>query len=249
MGATEVRLGLFRQIAALLFIVALPVALITTSVRVAVNEPRLYEYATDHYNTTATTGIERSELLRASGELRDYFNNGEESIFVRVQRDGGPISLFNPRETAHLRDVKALMQASFRVQEAAVLFVLAYVVFVFVWAKEGSFRSLAKQILASGLVTLVAVGALGVVAVSGFEGAFNQFHLIAFDNDLWKLNPAQDHLIQMFPEAFWQDVSIWVGLASLAGMGVLSALAAIYLGVTRSESVSFRLSRDAQPVR
>ena len=75
------------------------------------------------------------------------------------------------------------------------------------------------------------------------------FHLIAFDNDLWKLNPARDHLIQMFPEAFWQDVSIWVGLASLAGMGVLSALAAIYLGVTRGESVSFRLSRHAQPVR
>ncbi len=90
-------MGLFRQIAALLFIVALPVALITTSVRVAVNEPRLYEYATDHYNTTATTGIERSELLRASGELREYFNNGEDSIFVRVQRDGGPISLFNTR--------------------------------------------------------------------------------------------------------------------------------------------------------
>jgi integral membrane protein (TIGR01906 family) len=242
-------LGLFRQIAALLFIIALPVALVTTNVRVAVNEPRLYEYATDEYNTTATTGIERSELLRASGELRDYLNNGEESIFVRVQQNGGPISLFNPRETAHLRDVKALMQTTFRVQEAAVLFVLAYIVFVFVWAKEGSFRSLAKQILTSGLVTLVVVGALGVVAVSGFEGAFNQFHLIAFDNDLWKLNPARDHLIQMFPEAFWQDVSIWVGLASLAEMGAISALAAAYLGINRTESVTFRLTHDAQPVR
>ncbi len=242
-------MGLFRQIAALLFIVALPVALVTTSIRVAVNEPRLYEYATDHYNTTATTGIERAELLRASGELRDYFNNGEDSIFVRVQRDGGPISLFNPRETAHLRDVKALVQMSFRVQEATVLFVLAYVVFVFVWAKEGSFRSLAKQILTSGLVALIVVGALGVVAVSGFEGAFNQFHVIAFDNDLWKLNPARDHLIQMFPEAFWQDVTILVGLASLAGMGVLSALAAVYLGMTRGARVSFRLGQTAQPVR
>lgn len=242
-------MGLFRQIAALLFIVALPVALVTTSVRVVINAPQLYEYATDHYNTTETTGIERSELLRASGELRDYFNNGEDTIFVRVQRDGGPISLFNPRETAHLRDVKNLMQLTFRVQEATVLFVLAYVVLVFVWAKEGSFRSLAKQILTSGLVTLVVVGALGVVAVSGFEAAFNQFHVIAFDNDLWKLNPARDHLIQMFPEAFWQDVSIGVGLVSLAGMGVLSALSAIYLGVTRGERVSFQLAQNAQPVR
>ena len=241
-------MGFARQIAALLFIIALPVALITTTIRVAVNEPRLYEYATDHYNTPATTGIERSELLRASGELRDYFNNGEAAIFVRVQRDGGPISLFNPRETAHLQDVKALMQGSFRVQEAAVLFVLAYIVFVFVWAKEGSVRSLARQILMSGLVTLVAVGALGIVAISGFDGAWEQFHFIAFDNDFWKLNPSRDHLIQMFPEAFWQDVTVWIGVASLAEIGLLSALSAVYLGVTRKSEVEFSLRQDAQPL-
>ena len=240
-------MGLARQIAALLFIIALPVALITTNVRVIVNEPRLYEYATDHYNTTATTGIERSELLRASGELRDYFNNSDESIFVSVQRNGAPISLFNPRETAHLHDVKMLFQGSFRVQETAVLFVLAYVVVVFIWAKEGTFRTLARQVLMSGLVTLVVVGALGAVAVSGFDAAFDQFHVIAFDNDFWKLNPSQDHLIQMFPEGFWQDVSIWVGLGTLAEMSVLGLLSAIYLGVTRSPRMNVTLATGAQP--
>lgn len=240
-------MGFARQIAALLFIVALPVALITTTVRVVLNEPRLYEYATDHYDTTATTGIERSELLRASGELRDYFNNSDESIFISVQRNGSPISLFNPRETAHLRDVKALFQLTFRVQEVAVLFVLAYVVTVFIWAKEGTFRSLAMQVLTSGLVTLVVVGALGVVAVSGFEGAFTQFHVIAFDNDFWKLNPSRDHLIQMFPEAFWQDVSIWVGLGTLAEIGTLGLLSAIYLRATRGSRVSVTLPAGVQP--
>ena len=240
-------MGFARQIAALLFIVALPVALITTTVRVVLNEPRLYEYATDHYDTTATTGIERSELLRASGELRDYFNNSDESIFISVQRNGSPISLFNPRETAHLRDVKALFQLTFRVQEVAVLFVLVYVVTVFIWAKEGTFRSLAMQVLTSGLVTLVVVGALGVVAVSGFEGAFTQFHVIAFDNDFWKLNPSRDHLIQMFPEAFWQDVSIWVGLGTLAEIGTLGLLSAIYLRATRSSRVSVTLPAGVQP--
>ena len=240
-------MGFARQIAALLFIVALPVALITTTVRVVLNEPRLYEYATDHYDTTATTGIERSELLRASGELRDYFNNSDESIFISVQRNGSPISLFNPRETAHLRDVKALFQLTFRVQEVAVLFVLAYVVTVFIWAKEGTFRSLAMQVLTSGLVTLVVVGALGVVAVSGFEGAFTQFHVIAFDNAFWKLNPSRDHLIQMFPEAFWQDVSIWVGLGTLAEIGTLGLLSAIYLRATRSSRVSVTLPAGVQP--
>ncbi len=239
-------MGIARQVAALLFVVALPVALILTNIRIVVNEPRLYEYATDHYNTTATTGIERSELLRASGELRDYFNNSDESIFVSVQKDGGPISLFNPRETEHLRDVKALFQMSFRVQEAAVLFVLAYVVIVFISAKEGSFRPLAKQVLISGLLMLVVVGALGLAAVIDFHGAWDQFHVIAFDNDLWKLNPSQDALIQMFPEPFWEEVSIWVGLGTAAEIGVLGLLSAIYLRATRNSDVSVALAAGAQ---
>ncbi len=155
-----------RRLSALLFIIASPVALITTNIRVAANEPRLYEYAADHYDTPAITGIERSELLRASGELRDYFNNDVDTIFIRVQKDGAPISLFSPRETAHLRDVKTLFQASFRVQEATVIFALAYIVAVFIWAGEGSMRTLAKQIVLSGLISAAVIGAVGV----GYHG-------------------------------------------------------------------------------
>lgn len=233
-----------RRFAALLFIIAIPVALITTNIRVAANEPRLYEYAADHYDTPATTGIERSELLRASGELRDYFNNDADTIFIRVQKDGAPISLFNPRETAHLKDVKTLFQASFRVQEAAVLFVLAYIVTVFIWAGEGSMRTLAKQIVLSGLISAAVIGAVGVVAVSGFDRAFEQFHVIAFNNDFWKLNPNRDHLIQMFPEAFWENVSLWVGLATLVEVGVLAGVSALYLRLTQ-DSTSYPVTDAA----
>ena len=235
-----------RRFAALLFIIAIPVALITTNIRVAANEPRLYEYAADHYDTPATTGIARSELLRASGELRDYFNNDTDTIFIRVQKDGSPISLFNPRETAHLRDVKTLFQASFRVQEAAVLFALAYIVAVFIWAREGSMRTLAKQTALSGLISAAVIGAVGVVAVSGFDQAFEQFHLIAFDNDFWRLNPNRDHLIQMFPEAFWENVSLWIGLATLAEVAVLAGVAALYLKLTQDPISSQPVTDAAQ---
>lgn len=243
-SAGEDCLGLVRHIAALLFIIALPVALVTTNVRIAVNEPRLYEYAADHYDTPAATGIDREELLRASGELRDYFNNDEDSIFVRVEKDGEPISLFNRRETAHLRDVKTLFQASFRVQEASVIFLLAYVVTVFIWAREGSLRTLARQLLASGLLSLAVIGVVGAIAVSGFDQAFEQFHLIAFDNDLWRLDPERDRLIQMFPEGFWRDVSLWIGLGTLAELAALALVAALYLGVTR-HAAAYALPKEA----
>lgn len=236
-----------RQLSALLFIIAIPVALLTTTIRVAVNEPRLYEYATDNYDTTATTGIARSELLRASAELRDYFNNDTETIFIRVQKDGAPISLFNERETLHMEDVKVLFQTVFRVQEAAVLFALAYIVAVFIWAGERKMRTLARQIVLSGLISGTIVVALGVAVISGFHRVSDQFHVIAFSNDLWKLDPRRDHLIQMFPEAFWEDITLWIGLATLAEIGVLVGVAALYLRLTQDSVASYPVTDAGQP--
>ena len=228
-------MGLVRYFAAFLFIIAVPVALITTTVRVVVNEPRLYEYATDNYDTPETTGIAREQLLRASDELLEYFNNDEEEIFIRVQKDGQPIRLFNDRETAHLRDVKTLFQFTFRVQEASVIFVLAYVVAVFIWAREGSLRTLARQVLLSGLASLAVIGVVGAFAVSGFHQVWDQFHQIAFSftDNPWQFNTARDHLIQMFPEAFWQDTSLWVGTAIIVELAALALLSAAYLRLTR----------------
>ena len=228
-------MGLVRYFAAFLFIIAVPVALVTTTVRVVVNEPRLYEYATDNYDTPETTGIAREQLLRASDELLEYFNNDEEEIFIRVQKDGQPIRLFNDRETAHLRDVKTLFQFTFRVQEASVIFVLAYVVAVFIWAREGSLRTLARQVLLSGLASLAVIGVVGAFAVSGFHQVWDQFHQIAFSftDNPWQFNTARDHLIQMFPEAFWQDTSLWVGTAIIVELAALALLSAAYLRLTR----------------
>ena len=226
-------MGLVRYLAGLLFIIAVPVALVTTTVRILANEPRVYEYAIDEFDATQTTGIARDELLRAGGELRDYFNNDEDEIFVRVEKDGAPIRLFTDRETIHLRDVKTLMTKSFRVQEAAVIFVLAYVVAVFIWARESSLRVLAKQLLLSVLLSLAIIGGVGVFFATGFDQSFDQFHRIAFDNDFWQLDPSRHHLIQMFPEAFWEDAILWGGLAALAQLGALALLSATYLGLTR----------------
>jgi integral membrane protein (TIGR01906 family) len=235
--AREEPLVVARRIAALLFIIALPVALLTTNIRLAANEPRVYEYAADQYDTPERTGLPRSEVLRASAELRAYFNNDEATVAIRARTaDGDLTALFSAREIAHLRDVKDLFQMTFRVQEVAVAFVLAYIVLVFIWAREGPPRALAREVAVSGLLGLAVLGVVAGIALAGFDAAFERFHLIAFDNDLWRLDPARDRLIQMFPEAFWRDVTLWVGAATLAELALLAAGAALYLGVTREPS-------------
>lgn len=228
---------LIRQIAALLFIIALPVALVTTNVRIIMNEPRIYTYATDHYHTTEMTHISRSELLRASGELRDYFNNEEDTLFIRVVTRGQSVSLFNDRETAHLRDVKNVFQTTFLAQEAAIIFIMSYVVLVFLWARERSLRRLAREVLTSGIASLVVLLAFGIVALTGFDAAFNRFHVIAFTNGNWEFDPRTDHLIQMFPDAFWRDVTLWVALGTLVELVLLSIGAGVVLRLTREQRI------------
>jgi integral membrane protein (TIGR01906 family) len=235
-----------RSLALLLFVVALPVTLVATNVRFAANEGRLYEHGFDKYDAEARTGLPREEISRAGRELRRYFNNDEDTIHVLVVEEGREVSLFNARETAHLRDVKNLFRITFRVQEWGVAYVFTYVVAVFVWAREGSLRRLATHVLAASLVAVAAILALGTVALLGFDRAFEEFHFIAFDNDLWRLNPRTDRLIQMFPQGFWFDASMLVGLLTLAEAALLALASGLYLALTRRRRITVVLTPSQQ---
>jgi len=77
---------------------------------------------------------------------------------------------------------------------------------------------------------------VGVLAIAGFDSAWNQFHELVFSNDFWRLDPDTDRLIQMFPEAYWQE-SVFIIAAAIAIQGAfIAALVAVYLFVTRAES-------------
>jgi integral membrane protein (TIGR01906 family) len=228
-------MGFARTLATILFIVALPIALVTTNVRLLANAPMVYDYAFDRYDAEEATGLSRLELDDAGAALRDYFNNGEKTFYFQVTEDGLPTSIFNARETTHMEDVKALFVKVNRAQEISVVFVLLYAVSFFIWARDGKVRQLAAQCLIGLLLGITAAGGIGIVAAFGFESAFERFHTIAFANDLWKLNPATDHLIQMFPEPFWRDMTILLGAMCAVEALAIGAVSAVYLIGSREE--------------
>jgi integral membrane protein (TIGR01906 family) len=215
---------MLRRIGTVLFVLSIPLLLITSNVRWAANEPRLYEYSFDHYDAAARTGIARRELDFAARDLIRYFNDDRSTIQTLVTQDGQPVPLYNERETSHLRDVKDLFRTVFRAQEASLAFVLLYVVGVFVWAREAPLRLLARTVLGASILTFALLGLAAVGALMNFDALWTRFHLLAFTNDLWQLNPETDHLIQMFPEGFWQDATLLV--AALTAVEALALLAA-----------------------
>jgi len=231
---------LLTRLAAGCFILALPVFLITTNVRFLASDTGFYRHGFREYHADRATGISMADLDRAAGEIVSYFEDDSATLRVIVSQDGQETSLFNTRETEHMKDVKTLMRFVYRANEVSLAVVLSYVVCVFLWARERSLRTLAVQAIAGVGVGFGVVAVIGAFALTGFDAAWTRFHEIVFNNDLWLLNPATDHLIQMFPEGFWQESTIIVGALTLAEAAAIVVAALAYLVASRSKPVSER---------
>ena len=221
-------MGLFRSLAIGLFILALPVALIATNIRFAASEHRVYDYSIRKYDAATVSGIPEAELLGANHQLVSYFAADDPGpLRIEVQNEAGrTVSLFNARETAHLVDVRGLFQGLFTLQVLAVASALTLAVALLV---ASPLRLLARAVLYGSLLTVALVGATAAISYVGFDSAWRQLHFLAFTNDLWELDPARDHLIQMFPRDFWFDITLLIGAFTLLEALLIGGASAAYL--------------------
>jgi integral membrane protein (TIGR01906 family) len=213
-------------------VLAIPVTLVATNIRFAASEVRVYDYSVREYNAAAASHIPESELLRANRDLVSYFTAEDPGPLhiVVTNANGEEETLFNARETAHLADVRDLFQGLFTVQVLAVAVTLTLALVLLV---TSPLRSLARALLYGSLLTMALVGAGAAVAYLGFDSAWRQFHFLAFTNDLWELDPARDHLIQMFPRDFWYDITLLIGAFTLLQALLIGGAAAAYLYFAR----------------
>lgn len=216
-----------------LFIIALPVFIVTANIRFFAGEAWFYERGFREHDAAGRTGLPLSELDRAGAEIRRYFEDDARNLSITVTVDGNQQPLFNDREVQHMADVKDLMRLLFRVNEVTLAIILTVIAGRFLWAREAPLRVLARDtLLGLGLGGIVALG-IGALALTGFDAAWTRFHEIAFSNDLWRLDPSRDRLIQMFPEEFWQEAVLIITGMVVAEALVIAACAAAYLWSTR----------------
>jgi integral membrane protein (TIGR01906 family) len=248
-SAGRSELGFLRIALIGAFILAIPVALITTNIRVAISEQAVYDHSVRKYDAARVSGIPESELIRANGIIRDYLTNPDAGpLAIQVVNDRGETeTLFTARETVHMADVHSLVQLMFTVQVGAVALALALaVVMIALWPA----RALAAAMLYGSAVTFAVLGAAGLLAAIGFDAAWSQFHGLAFTNDFWELDPDTDHLIQMYPEAFWQEVTLGIGGFIAVQAFAIAAISATYLFLTRDRgNVIEARPRTEQPDR
>ena len=214
-----------------LFILCLPLLLLTASLGWAVNSLWLYKYGFEKYNVGQTTSLADSELEKAATGLISYFNSGEEFISLTVIKDGKSFELFNQREILHLKDVKGLIWLDYRLSMGMLLYVLAYAGVILFWRKD--WRQLAWGAVGGSGLTLALMLALGLGALFNFDQLFLQFHFISFANELWRLDPAKDYLIMLFPQGFWYDATLFCVLTTVSMAVIAGGVAGGYLLASR----------------
>ena len=87
----------WRALAAL-FVIAVPLLFICSSVTYAFNEMRLYSYGFDKYDISRRTGISDEGLMDSARTIRGYFNSPSSPLVLRAEVHGEERELFTERE-------------------------------------------------------------------------------------------------------------------------------------------------------
>ena len=221
-----------------LFVGFLAVFLLTTNIRLVVNAPTLYSYGFDKYDIELRTGIERSELIDAGRQIREYFNNNMNMLDVRIFINGIKRSIYGEREVMHMVDVKNLVRKVYQIQYLSLAYIVMFSTIGVLMLRAKFFSKIMNLTFLTGLFTIIIFVTLSLLMVFGFDRLFIAFHLISFSNDLWQLDPRRHMLIAMFPQNFFFDATLMV-----AGLTVIESVILIVLRplVRRLRIYNFRL--------
>ena len=231
--ALEVLVSVLVRIPAVLFVAALPLFLVTTSVVWAVNDLRLYRYEFHLQGVPGDTDITEDGLLDVARQIRGYFNSRREPLEVRATVAGERRTLFNDREVRHMADVKRLVWGTYGVQWAMALYLVAYAACGLVLRRRPFLHRMALLTIWGSTATVVLVVGVGIAAWVSFDSLFLLFHRLGFANTLWQLDPRHDYLVRIFPESFWFDATFFVGLATVAMAAALALASGVYLWSSR----------------
>jgi len=120
--------------------------------------------------------------------------------------DGTPF--YNDRELHHMVDVKNTVTAAFRVLTVSV----GVVAVLGIWAWLARWwREFLVGLRRGGWLAVILVGSLVAFSLIAFGIFFTAFHNVFFEPGTWQFLWS-DSLIRLFPQRFWQDIFIYVGV-------------------------------------
>ncbi len=135
--------------------------------------------------------------------------------------EGG--TLYNIRELGHMRDVKTVTQAAYGLGVVGAVVFISCSIYLYRSGRDRLFAAIAR----GAWVTIGLIVAIVIGAVAAWDAFFTLFHNLFFASGTWQF-AYSDTLIRLFPEQFWFDAAIVIGVIVLAG-SVAALLSTHYL--------------------
>jgi len=186
----------------------------------------------DRTGAAALTGYDPATVHQVTNSILHDLAFGPPNFAVTVAGQ----TVLGARERGHMADVRSVF---FGFGLVALLAVLV-LVNIGIFARGAAwFRTAVRR---AAVILAVAVMVLGIVAAVAFDSLFEVFHEIFFPPGSFDFD-ASSKLIQLFPDQFWFETSLLLGVVIL----VLCGLFAIGLGRGRRASPSTGDGPPAEP--
>ncbi|MBN2880797.1 TIGR01906 family membrane protein [Candidatus Woesearchaeota archaeon] len=148
------------------------------------------------YDNFNDTNYSKFEINNNALNLLDYLTGKKNNL---------DNTFFNEKEKIHSKDVKNIFQGI-----KITIFILfpVSIGLVFLWYRKNMLH-IYKPYILTFIVDGVIIIILTILA-KNFEMFFLQFHKLAFNNNLWLMNPKTDLMIRLFPEIIFKDAFVRV---------------------------------------
>lgn len=212
-----------------------PVAMILSAVRLLLTPvfinieyrtpgfpPDPYGFTTDerlYYANIARLYLLNDADISFLGDLR--FPDGKQTPPATCKFMKDCTYLYNDRELKHMEDVKAVVKGAINVWYISLIALVG----LGMWAWFGNWwNGYRRGLSRGGWLTVILIAGILLMVLVAFGVIFVAFHNVFFEAGTWTFLYS-DTLIRLFPERFWRDTFLAVGILSGAA-GVLLGLLA-----------------------
>jgi integral membrane protein (TIGR01906 family) len=178
------------------------------------------------------TGYTLDDVHRVTNAVLGELIVGPATFLQQV----GATNVFDPKEREHLADVHNVMLLFYG------LVIVALVVLVIAAFRMRDLALLWRAVGYGSGVLAIAVLIIGPLFALFFDTAFDIFHRLFFASGSYTFDPLTERLVQLFPDQFWSETSIALGVVLLVISG-----ATAFFALQRADTVAARVVADSTP--
>jgi len=204
-GPARTILGLLAGLATMITIVALAILVFLN--------PAWVGFEQDRTGAAALTGFDSATVHTVTNSILHDLAFGPPNFAVAVNGQ----EVLGVRERAHMVDVRNVFFAFGAIAVLAILILVNIGIFA---RGRAWFR---RAVRIGAIVLAVVIVVLGAIAAVAFDTVFQVFHELFFPPGSFDFD-ASSKLIQLFPDQFWFETSLLLGLVILALCGLFAFL-------------------------